>query len=305
MASTATALESPAIGRVLSLPSSSPRDSLHWAATLRHETSTDMVVYSRLSPHRLAAHFPLEAIAFKWLSEADSPHSLTPTLERIHHDISGRVVGGSGVILLDAVEFLVSVQGFESFLSFVRSMADLLSSTSWSLIMPYDPAALEPSESARLRREAKPHIVTELISSSAPEISVAVNELVEDEIEQQSTAELQDIEVSSGNLKLLSSIPEAALSTEVLERRIQQWDEMGFDMSSLRYAVSLSGQRRYEIYRNVEAAIRRAVECERRIGMIEVRGHSVHATKMRFRIMQLTGLTDVENSLDDLLSGEQ
>ena len=305
MTSTAAALEMPDSGRVLSLPSSSPSDSLHWAATLRHETSTDLVVYTRLSPHRLAAHFPLEAIAFKWLSESDSPHALPPTLERIHHDISGRVAGGSGLILLDAVEFLVSVQGFESFLSFVRSMADLLSSTSWSLIMPYDPAAMEPSESARLRREAKPHTVTELISSTTTDISVVPEESVDEEVSEQSPEELQEVEVPSGSLKLLSSIPMAALSTEVLERRIQQWDKMGFDISSLRYAVSLSGQRRYEIYRNVEAAVRRAVECERRIGMIEVRGYSIQAAKMRFRIMQLTGLTDVENTLDTILSGEQ
>jgi hypothetical protein len=252
----------------------------------------------------LAAHFPLEAIVFKWLSETSSPHALQPTLERIHHDISGRVAGGSGIILLDAVEFLVSVQSFESFLSFVRSMADLLSSTSWSLILPYDPAAMEPSESARLRREASPHTVPELISRMPKEIPVSVEQTTEVEIVVESE-ELPEIEVSSGGLKLLSSIPEAALSSEVLGRRTVQWDEMGFDTSSLRYALTLSGSLRYEIYRNVEANIRRAVECERRIQMIEVRGHSVAAAKMRFRIMQLTGLTEIENSLDAILAGEQ
>jgi len=39
--------------------------------------------------------------------------------------------------------------------------------------------------------------------------------------------------------------------------------------------------------------------------MIEVRGHVVEATKMRFRIMQLTGLDDVERELDEILQGQQ
>ena len=61
---------------------------------------------------------------------------------------------------------------------------------------------------------------------------------------------------------------------------------------------------RYSIYREVEERVRRAIECERRVQMIEVRGHSVEATKMRFRIMQLTGLDEIENSLDQILQGE-
>jgi hypothetical protein len=38
--------------------------------------------------------------------------------------------------------------------------------------------------------------------------------------------------------------------------------------------------------------------------MIEMRGHMVEAVKMRFRILQLTGLTAIENRLDELLAGE-
>jgi len=79
---------------------------------------------------------------------------------------------------------------------------------------------------------------------------------------------------------------------------------MGFDVSELDQALNTNRQQRYVIYREVEERIRRAIECERRIQMIEVRGHSVEATKMRFRIMQLTGLDDIENSLDQILQGE-
>ena len=103
---------------------------------------------------------------------------------------------------------------------------------------------------------------------------------------------------------MLSSIAEAALSTDVLTRRMEQWIEMGFDVSELDQALSAEKSQRYAIYREVEERIRRAIECERRIQMIEVRGHTVEATKMRFRIMQLTGLDDIENTLDQILQGE-
>jgi hypothetical protein len=80
---------------------------------------------------------------------------------------------------------------------------------------------------------------------------------------------------------------------------------MGFDISGLEAAKYLTGDHRYEAYREVEENIRRAIECERRIQMIELRGHSMQAAKMRFRIMQLTGLSDVETKLDELLNGNE
>ena len=104
---------------------------------------------------------------------------------------------------------------------------------------------------------------------------------------------------------MLSSIGEAALSPAVLSRRMTQWEDMGFDVSSLEQALKASPEERYTIYRGVEESVRRAIECERRIQMIEIRGHTVEAAKMRFRIMQLTGLDDVETKLDEILQGEQ
>ena len=105
-------------------------------------------------------------------------------------------------------------------------------------------------------------------------------------------------------LKMLSSIAEAALSTDVLTRRMEHCIEIGRDVSEFDQAPSADQSQRYAIYREVEERIRRAIECERRIQMIEVRGHTVEATKMRFRIMQLTGLDDIENSLNQILQGE-
>ena len=105
------------------------------------------------------------------------------------------------------------------------------------------------------------------------------------------------------SLVMLSTIAEPALSPAVLSRRIGQWEDMGFDVSRLEYAMSSDDSTRYKIYREVEESVRRAIECDRRIQMIEIRGYTVEAAKMRFRIMQLTGIDAVEARLDELLSG--
>ena len=149
------------------------------------------------------------------------------------------------------------------------------------------------------------------IETPTPTLPLEIIEQVESEPDENTSThdEGEIVEESTSEhieskLKMLSSIAEAALSTDVLTRRMEQWIEMGFDVSELDQAMSADKSQRYTIYREVEERIRRAIECERRIQMIEVRGHTVEATKMRFRIMQLTGLDDIENSLNQILQGE-
>ena len=150
----------------------------------------------------------------------------------------------------------------------------------------------------------------EIATPTAPPEMIELDEL---ESNQESPAHEEDEEEivqesisehTESKLKMLSSIAEAALSKDVLKRRMEQWVEMGFDVSELDQSMSADKSQRYTIYREVEERIRRAIECERRIQMIEVRGHTVEATKMRFRIMQLTGLEDIENTLNQILQGD-
>ena len=298
-------LNLPPKGRVLSILSEEPRSPLHWLAMINHEFSTNVSIFSRLSPQRLGQHLSLDKIEFKWLSETMDPHSLSPSLERIHHAISTRVVTDSGIIWLDAVEYLIHRQGFDAFMAFTRSLADELSGTEWTVLLPFTPLSLEGTEIAHLRREAMPF---EIRSISYPTTENITPEL--DTVNEQPTVEIIEAEdlssdVQESPVKMLSTIAEAALTTAVLSRRIEQWVNMGFDVSSLDQALNLENENRYEIYCDVEERVRRAVECERRIQMIEIRGYAVEATKMRFRIMQLTGLNDVENQLDEILDGEK
>ena len=296
----------PPQGRVFSILSDDPRDPLHWLAMVQHELQTQITVFSRLSPQRLGQHLKLERIEFKWLSETMNPHALSPSLERIHHAISSRISSDSGLIWLDAVEYLIHRHGFDAFLAFTRSLADELNGKEWTVLLPFTPLSLERTEIAHLRREAIPYEITsqfsspEIIDDSEPPPVQSTDSPVVDD---QPTDEIVP-DAKFSRLKMLSSIAEAALSTDVLTRRMHQWIEMGFDVSELDRAMKAEREERYRIYREVEERVRKAIECERRVQMIEIRGHSVEATKMRFRIMQLTGLDDIEKSLDKILQGE-
>ena len=302
-------LNIPPKGRIFSIVNEEPREPLHWLAMINHELNEQIYVFSRLSPQRLGQHIRLDKIEFKWLSESMDAHALSPSLERIHHAISTRIATDGGIIWLDAVEFLIHRQGFDSFLSFTRSLADELNGTNWSVLLPFSPLSMEGTEIAHLRREAVPFGITPAIATESQDIAAdqdGIDFESDNDIGGVHTDAVEPVsEITHSELKMLSSIAEVALSPAVLSRRIEQWINMGFDVSDLEHAKNTESSDRYSIYRDVEERVRRAIECEKRIQMIEVRGHTVEATKMRFRIMQLTGLDDVENDLNEILRGQQ
>lgn len=309
-ASSQYSLEIPPKGRVFTIISEVPRASLHWLAMLKHEYTVTTSIYTRLAPQRLAQHIDLSATEFNWLAESMDDHALSPSLERIHHSISTRIASDSGIIWLDAIEYLISRQGFDAFLSFTRSLADEISRTEWTLILPFSPLSMEATQLAHIRREATPldigniPLPTEIpsgIIEQDPE-PVEIDDLIE--VDDSVVTDAYEFLPKISDLSMLSTITESALSTTVLERRISQWENMGFDVTQLHRALTLEPAERFKMYRVVEENIRRAIECEKRIQMIEVRGYTVEAAKMRFRIMQLTGLNDIERSLDRVMKGD-
>jgi hypothetical protein len=280
---------------------------------MRHQHATNICIYTRLSPQRLGQNIDLKTVKFHWLTESIDPHSLQPSLERIHHSISTMLPTDGGILWLDAVEYLISRQGFDSFLSFTRSLADEVTGTNWTIILSYTTLSLEDTQLAHLRREASIFAINKAEfpkidrQESSDEKVVDIEEVTEvtENIQDDENIPIDVIEQQiSGDIFMLSTIAEAALSPSVLARRIEQWESMGFDVSNLHFAKSLEIGKRYAIYRKTEELIRRAVECHRRIEMISLRGHSVEANKMKFRIFQLTGIDDVESRLEEIMNGQ-
>ncbi len=300
-------------GRVYGIQLDDPRSGYVWLQQMTAPNSTTIVL-SRLSPQRLGRWISLESIEFHWLSSADEPHAIEPALERIHHLITTSIGEGDGIIWLDAVEYLGSRHGFDALMNFIQSVGDAVTGSGWTLILPYNPLAFEATQVARLRREAVSIKIDEF-DTSAVESDESDSQSEDDEVkaevseedgrepvEVESEHQTAAVEVEPG-LLMLSRIPLASLSRAVLQRRLEQWASMGFDVGELE-PILLEDDRenRYNRYRAYEEKVRRAVECERRIRELESLGFNTDATKLRFRAMQLTGLDDVELRLERLLA---
>ena len=265
-----------------------------------------MTVLTRLSPQRLEQLIRLEDIEHRWLTEKEDSTSLEPTLERLHQFMVDCFDSGGGHIWLDAVEYLISMHGFDATLNFIRSLADAVAGSEWAVLLPFSPSALDSTQIAQIRREAPVFETT-----TSPPDTVGIEDEVSDAATEPDDADVQEkeideiiapgVEVEPG-LVMLSRIPEVSLSRAVLQRRMEQWKAMDFDVSDLLAALVMEREERYARYVGYEEKVRRAVECERRIRELEALGFMTEVTKLRFRLMQLTGLDDIEEILTRLLA---
>jgi len=287
-----------------------PREGYVWLQQM-NTAKRQIVVLSRLSPAKLSRWINLEAVDFHWITSKIDSYAIDPALERLKHFIDTLVTDGEGIIWLDAVEYLVDSHGFASSIQFIQSIGDALMETNWTMVMPYSPLAFQSTEVAKIRREA-PNFVSsiemgedEIDSDDIQPVdgAIGLNESSESKSEAlESVAESPHIEVEPG-LIVLSRIPEKSLSRAILQRRIEQWAKMGFEVSELEPLLLVDErEQRYARYFDFEEKIRRATECERRIRELEQLGFTTVSTKLRFRIMQLTGIDDVENQLQKLLA---
>ena len=100
----------------------------------------------------------------------------------------------------------------------------------------------------------------------------------------------------------MTKIPKDGYTKDILRKRILQWRRMGLDVSAAEPALySTSDDDGYLIYKRVEQNVRRAVELDNRLDLLEQRGFKSEVTKMRFRIRQLTGFDAVEKRIDELI----
>ncbi len=298
----------PGSSRVYGIQLDDPRVGYVWLQQMAAKDRT-LLVLSRLAPTRLSRWINLQSIRFHWVTNRQDKYAIDPALEKINHFLNSTISSDSGIIWLDAVEYLADLHGFDSLIHFVQSLADELVDTNWTLVLPYSPLAFESTQVAKIRREAPNFSITE--QNISDDTSEAIRDVT---LEDNSTIGLEEIddeseiddslaiEVEPGFV-VLSRIPEKSLSRAILQRRLEQWKGMGFDVSELEPVVLVNDRAvRHQRYFAFEEKVRRATECERRIRELEQLGFTTSATKLHFRIMQLTGLDEVESEIEKLLA---
>ena len=297
----------PSPSRVYGIQLDDPREGYLWLQQ-NHFQKRQIVVLSRMSPVKLSRWINLEHIDFHWLTSKNDRYAIDPALERMNHFIDSLVCEGEGIIWLDAVEYLSDLHGFDSLIQFIQSISDALMMTKWTLVLPYSTLGFKATEVAKIRREAPNYDIiktdpTTLVDDDIDKIDQdELNISSEEDTNQLEFEEEPEIEVEPG-LVVLSRIPEKSLSRAILQRRLEQWKDMGFDISELSPLLLIDDRsERYSRYFQFEEKVRRATECERRIRELKELGFTKESTILHFRIMQLTGLDDVENIIQQLLA---
>ena len=273
------------------------------------EVSQQQVLLFSRQPHkRLLEYIDLAKIESYWLSERVTAGAIPPSLEKIAHIITSKLPNDHGLIIVEGLEWLVSLHGEDAVLAFIRRIRDETYKSSWKIIFPINCLVFDSVWLARLRREAPDTDILSPIQDDLIEVNeegiVKENEssdAIKSHNFQQIPGEgieLDTREDGSPKLVMLTRLPRNGFSNSILTRRILQWRRMGLDVSEVEPALKIIDDKvAHQLYSSVEEKVRRAVELENHL---EARSDNISATEMataRFRIRQLTGLDEIENWL--------
>ena len=275
----------------------SDEEVLAWVDRESQSGENHILLFSRLPHRRLLEHIDINAVEAYWLSERVTEGAILPEMEGILEIILNHLSNHTGIVILEGLEWLVTKNGEDNTLSFVRKLRDSAHRSSWTIVLPIRALAFESLWLARLRREAPS------IELSKPELDgenlVGIN-LDESAGEKYNHAESQPLEIlddGTPRLVALTRLPSVGFTDSLLRKRILQWRRMGLDVSEVEPALTMEGEQAYALYARVEEKVRRAVDLERYlIQNVESLSATDEATA-RFRIRQLTGLDELENRL--------
>lgn len=298
-------------GRLYSAELTENSNLYSWIDKQLEDEQQHILLFSRQPHKRLLEYFDVTKVESYWLTQRIASGALMPHLEKISHLISNRVNNHQGLIVVEGLEWLVSLHGPDAVLSFIRSIRDEVHRTAWKILLPINCLVFDPIWLARLRREApNEDIFAELDgeeienSPSATQSQSQVDEAIPIHNFQQMPGdkiELDTREDGSPKLVMLTRLPLNGFSNTILTRRILQWRRMGLDVSEVEPALAMSeNESAHQLYASVEEKVRRAVELENHLEAISDNLSASELTTARFRIRQLTGLDEIEKWLLEL-----
>jgi len=255
-------------------------------------------LFSRLPHRRLLEHLDINSVEAYWLTERATEGAIRPDISEIRNHILRHLSNHAGIVILEGLEWLMTINGEDAVLSFVRELRESVYRTQWTILLPIRSLAFESLWLARLRREApavdlsSPKTDNENASSSDPELV----EVTDTELEFDTLEVLED---GSPQLMMLSRLPSTGFTLSLLRKRILQWRRMGLDVSEAEAALSYKLDEAYTLYAAVEEKVRRAVELEQYLNINSSVFSATDEATARFRIRQLTGLDELENQFFD------
>lgn len=265
---------------------------LEWLDLQSHSTKDHIVYISRTPHRRLLNEIDVTKIETYWMTHRAGKAHIPPDLEQIHTMIQSRIHNHHGIIVLEGLEWLVSLHGETTLLNFIRTLRDDVHRTQWSILLPLDELAFSSIWLARFKREAPAFVIQN-------EQEIIQNELG-DESPTVPAVSPQVNEEGLPELVMLNKLPNIGFTRVILRKRILQWRRMGLDVSEVEPALHMNDDEAYNLYSKVEEKVRTAVELERAIEANKDLLSASELTTSKFRIRQLTGLDEIRSNLESI-----
>lgn len=141
-------------GMVAMIDSQNPKDLFTIGGHLGR-IGHPLLVISRIPGDRMEDEFTLPSTLTKWLTEkGEGENVCKATLEDIRREIEGFLFGAErAVIVIDGLEFLVGLHGFDRTIELIRSLIDSITTQNHLLMIPVDLDVFTARQRAILLRE--------------------------------------------------------------------------------------------------------------------------------------------------------
>lgn len=270
----------------------SNHDSLYCEVERISETHEGPRLYiSRLPQRAMLRHVSLDEVECLWITEQQTKGAIAPTVSSLSERLFSFVESSdSGFSVIEGLIWIVQRDGIEAAMQMLQALESKIYETNHTVLFRVDALALDAIKWARIR-------------SIAPAIDHSVSEVLSEpkssQLETIANEEFDQLEDSKQPLLVhLTTIPSLGFTSSLLSKRILQWKRMGFDVSELEPALSFDdSDTSHSLYIEVEKKIRKAIDLSRLLEA-NLENYSVTTYEVTmFRIMQLTGLDEIESML--------
>jgi chromosomal replication initiator protein len=113
------------------------------------------LLITRLNPKRIRHKYGLESGRILWLRDKDSEteETIAPVLENMLGIIEDFLKDRKAIVLIDGVEYLITMNGFDAVIRFLRNIFDEVSETESAFLLSVSPKTLKEWEIKTLEKE--------------------------------------------------------------------------------------------------------------------------------------------------------
>ena len=141
-------------GRIYSIPAESTESFVESIDRVEASSAHSIVFISRYPASRLIDLLDISEIQCYWLTNSEEKGVLEPSLEKLNHFTESLISSEQGHLFIEGIEWLVSIHGFEAVHSMLRSLAEKVAMSRWSIYLSMYESSYNRQELSRILREA-------------------------------------------------------------------------------------------------------------------------------------------------------